>query len=83
MELVRLRLLPTAIIRAAVEGVFMGAVYNPEADTMAEIERLELEARDLRRRLEKAVRSDDDKRVLQGQLKEVEEQIDLLRQRLP
>ena len=30
----------------------MSAVYNPEADTMAEIERLELEARQLRRSIE-------------------------------
>jgi hypothetical protein len=60
----------------------MSTVYNPEADTMAEIERLELEARDIRRRVEHA-RSDDDKRVLSQQLKETEQQVSLLRQRLP
>ena len=32
----------------------MSQVYNPEADTMAEIERLELEVRDTRRRVEHA-----------------------------
>jgi len=60
----------------------MGAVYNPQADTIAEIERLELEARDTRRRLEHA-RSDEDKRVLAEQLKEIEQQVENLRHRLP
>jgi hypothetical protein len=60
----------------------MSTVYNPEADTMAQIERLELEARDIRRRVEHA-RNEDDKRVLSQQLKETEQQVSLLRQRLP
>lgn len=60
----------------------MSTVYNPEAETMAEIERLELEAHDIRRRIEQA-RNRDDKRVLQRQLGEVEQQVNNLRQRLP
>ena len=60
----------------------MSAVYNPESDTIAEIERLEIEARDLRRRLEHAPGAED-KRVLNRQLKELEEQVDFLRKRLP
>ena len=60
----------------------MSAVYNPEADTIAEIERLEIEARDMRRRLEHAPGAED-KRVLNRLLKETEQRIELLRQRLP
>lgn len=60
----------------------MSAVYNPEAEIMARIERLELTARDLRRRMELAP-SPEDKRVLEHQLKEVEAEIDRLRVRLP
>jgi hypothetical protein len=41
----------------------MSTIYNPEADTIAQIERLELEARDIRRRIEHA-RNAEDKRVL-------------------
>jgi len=61
---------------------FMSAVYNPESDTIAEIERLEIEARDLRRRLEHAPGAED-KRVLNRLMKETEQRIELLRQRLP
>jgi hypothetical protein len=60
----------------------MSAVYNPEADIMAEIERLELESRDLRRRVEHA-RSEEDKRVLNRQLEELKGQIERLQARLP
>jgi PleD family two-component response regulator len=60
----------------------MSSVYNPESEVMAEIERLELEARDIRRRVEHA-RTQDDKRVLNRQLQELAEQIAHLRQRLP
>jgi hypothetical protein len=60
----------------------MSTVYNPEADTIELIERLEFEARDLRRRLASA-KSDADKRVLARLLKEAEERVDLLRTRLP
>ena len=60
----------------------MSQVYNPEADTMAEIERLEMEARDIRRRVEHA-RTEADRRVLNRQLGELREQIEHLRNRLP
>ena len=60
----------------------MSQVYNPESDTMAEIERLELEARDIRRRVDHA-RLEEDKRVLNRQLNELKEQIEYLRTRLP
>ena len=60
----------------------MSTVYNPEADTIAEIERLELEAREIRRRVEHA-RNAEDRRVLDRQLKETEQRIELLRAKLP
>ena len=60
----------------------MSHVYNPESETVAEIERLELEARDIRRRVEHA-RTEADKRVLNKQLEELKVQIQYLRNRLP
>ena len=60
----------------------MSSVYNPESDLMAEIERLELETRDVRRRVEHA-RSEEDKRVLNKQLDELKQQIERLQERLP
>ena len=60
----------------------MSQVYNPESDIIAEIERLELEARSIRRRVEHA-RTPGDKRVLNRQLQELKEQIEHLRSRLP
>ena len=60
----------------------MSQVYNPESDTVAQIERMELEARDIRRRVEHA-RTEADKRVLNRQLGELREQIKYLRSRLP
>ena len=60
----------------------MSSVYNPEADVMAEIERLELESRDIRRRIEHA-RTEEDKRVLNKQLEEIQQQVDVLQARLP
>ncbi len=59
----------------------MSAVYNPEAEIIAEIERLELEARDVRRRIQQS--RGEDKRVLDRQLKEIEKNVELLRGRLP
>ena len=58
------------------------SVYNPEVDLMAEIERLELEARNIRRSIEHA-RTPEDKRVLNRQLSELKDQIERLRSRLP
>ncbi len=60
----------------------MSAVYNPESDIIAEIERLELDARDTRRRVEHA-HNGEDKRVLNRQLEEIKSQIEHLRSRLP
>jgi hypothetical protein len=60
----------------------MSAVYNPESDIIAEIERLELEARDIRRRVEHA-HTEEDKRVLNKQLEEIKSDIDRLRAKLP
>jgi hypothetical protein len=60
----------------------MSTVYNPEADTMALIERMEIEARDLRRRVESA-RNDEDKRILSRQLQELQEEIARLQAKLP
>jgi hypothetical protein len=60
----------------------MSTTYNPESEMMAEIERLELEARDVRRKVEHA-KNGEDKRVLNRQLKELEEQIQFLQTKLP
>ena len=60
----------------------MSSVYNPESETIAEIERLELEVRDVRRRVEHA-RNEEDKRVLNRQLAELKNEIEVLRSRLP
>jgi peptidoglycan hydrolase CwlO-like protein len=60
----------------------MSTVYNPEADIMAEIERLELEARNIRRKIDYAT-NESDKRVLNKQLNELKEDIEVLRSRLP
>jgi peptidoglycan hydrolase CwlO-like protein len=59
----------------------MSAVHNPEADIIAEIERMELEVRGIRRSIEHA-RTEADKKVLNRQLRELEEQIEHLRGRL-
>jgi hypothetical protein len=61
---------------------FMSAVYNPESDLIAEIERLELEARQMRRTIEH-VRGPEDRRVLNRQMQELKDRIEFLRQRLP
>jgi predicted nuclease with TOPRIM domain len=60
----------------------MSQVYNPESDIIAEIERLEMEARSIRRRVEH-VRNEQDKRVLNRQLQELKEQVEYLKHRLP
>ena len=61
---------------------FMSTVYNPESEIAAQIERLELEARDIRRKIE-YVRNENDRRVLNRQLKEIGEEVTLLQSRLP
>jgi urease accessory protein UreE len=60
----------------------MSQVYNPEAEVTAKIERLELDARDARRRVEHA-HTPQDKRALNRQLEEIKHQINFLRARLP
>ena len=60
----------------------MSAVYNPEAELIAEIERLELDARQIRRTIEH-VRGPEDRRVLNRQLQELKDRIGFLRKRLP
>jgi predicted nucleic acid-binding Zn-ribbon protein len=59
----------------------MSTVYNPEADVIAQIERLELEIRHVRRRVEHA-HSESDKRVLNKQIDELKTEIEFLRQRI-
>lgn len=60
----------------------MSSVYNPESDTKAEIERLELAVRDTRRRQQQA-RSPEDKRVLARQIDELNQRVAFLRSQLP
>ncbi len=60
----------------------MSQVYNPEAELIAQIEKLELEARNIRRRIEH-VRSIEDRRVLNRQLEEIKNEIAHLQARLP
>ncbi len=59
----------------------MSQVYNPESDLMAEIERMERSAADVRRRVEHA-RTAQDKRVLNRQLQEIEEEVQRLQTKL-
>jgi predicted nucleic acid-binding Zn-ribbon protein len=49
---------------------------------MAQIERLEQEARDIRRKIEH-VRNESDKRVMNKQLTELKDEIEFLQKRLP
>jgi hypothetical protein len=62
-------------------GKRMSQVYNPESELVAEIERREFEARNIRRRVEHA-HTEADKRVLNRQLQELKDQIEYLRYRL-
>ncbi len=60
----------------------MSQVYNPESELIAEIEKLELEARDFRRRIEH-VRNAEDRRVMNRLLGEVRDRIGFLKRRIP
>jgi urease accessory protein UreE len=60
----------------------MSSVYNPETETIAQIERLELEAREIRRRVEQA-HTPTDREVLERQLRELADEVERLRARLP
>jgi hypothetical protein len=57
-------------------------VYNPEADTIAEIERLELELQDLLRRVVR-MQNPEDQRVVNRQINELKEEVALLQARVP
>lgn len=59
----------------------MSTVYNPEAEMVAQIERLELEGREIRRKVEH-VRNESDKRVLNRQLRDIQDEIAFLQARL-
>ena len=59
----------------------MSAVYNPEAETAAEMERLEQESKKIRRRLDCA-RNEEDRRVLRRQLEEAKGEFGRLQARL-
>lgn len=58
------------------------SINNPEADVIAQIERLELEDRELRQHMEQA-RTPIDRDVIQRQIDEIRQQIEALRKRLP
>ena len=60
----------------------MSAVYNPEADTMEQIERLEMEAQNVNRRIQNT-RNEEDQRVLRRQLADLKDEIGRLQARLP
>jgi uncharacterized coiled-coil protein SlyX len=60
----------------------MSAVYNPEADTMAQIEKLEQEARELRKRIQAATQ-EPYRQALSGELAELQSNIARLQARLP
>ena len=60
----------------------MSAVYNPEAEMMAQIERLEMESRQVTRRIESA-HNEEDQRVLRRQLSDLKDEIARLQARLP
>ena len=60
----------------------MSQVYNPESDLIAEIERLELEAREFRRKIEH-VRNTEDRRAMNRLLGELRDRIAYLRRKLP
>ena len=59
----------------------MSTVYNPEAETVARVEALELEVRDVRRKIEHA-HSAADKRVLNKQISELRDEIQFLTNKL-
>ena len=60
----------------------MSTIYNPESETIAEIERLELDARQTRRRIEH-VRTIADRRAMNKLLTELKDKIEFLRRCVP
>jgi hypothetical protein len=69
---------PSAIKYENRTGGAVSTVYNPEAEVIAQIERLELEVREVRRRIEHA-NNQADKRVLNKQIDELKSEIEFLR----
>ena len=59
----------------------MSVVFNSESEVTTQIERLELEARDVRRRIEHA-HTPQDKRALNRQLEEIKQSVAILRAHL-
>jgi len=60
----------------------MSTIYNPESETIAQIERLEFEASQMRRRIEH-LRTPADRRSLNKLLAEVKAEIEHLRRAVP
>ncbi len=59
----------------------MSQVYNPESETIAEVEKLELEAREYRRKIEH-VHNNEDRRAMNRLLAEVRDRIAFLKRKL-
>ncbi|HZL35567.1 MAG TPA: hypothetical protein VFC78_09680 [Tepidisphaeraceae bacterium] len=59
----------------------MSQVYIPETEAIARIERLELDARDVRRRIDHA-RNANDRRVFNRQLEDIKREVTHLQSRL-
>jgi hypothetical protein len=60
----------------------MSTVYNPEADRIADVERLEMQCRNLRRQVERSMNAED-RRILNRQLADAIAEIEFLRKQLP
>ncbi len=60
----------------------MSQAYNPESEWVAEIERLEQEAREFRRKIEH-VNNAEDRRVMNRLLGELRDRIAFLHRKLP
>jgi hypothetical protein len=59
----------------------MSQVYNPESELIAEVEKLELEAREYRRKIEHA-HNNEDRRAMNRLLGEVRDRIAFLQRKL-
>ena len=72
----------SVLLTEPIEETGMSTTYNPEAETIAQIERLEIEARNTRRRIDHA-HNPEDRRALNKQLADIKGQIDFLRRSVP
>ena len=59
----------------------MSEAYNPETELFAKLETLELDARQLAQKRDQA-KTPEDRQVLERQLKEVEDQVAVLKSKL-